>query len=96
MNQMTHAEAISVIAEKQEEIESLRQQLAESQAREKALRDALGRIAEIDLNNSWSCQSGMAKEALAIPFDSAAYEDAVKDDLCKVLRQMAEELEEKK
>ena len=47
-------------------------QLAECQAREKLLLDALEGIAEIDLNNSWSCQSGMAKEALAIPSDSTA------------------------
>ena len=38
---------------------NLRQQLAECLA-------ALEKISEIDPSNSWSCQSGMAKEALAM------------------------------
>ena len=49
----------TVIATRDKEVESLRQQLAECLA-------ALEKISEVDPSNSWSCQSGMAKEALAI------------------------------
>lgn len=54
------------------------QQLAECQAREKVLRDALIKISDVDINNSWSCQSGMAKAALAMPSDSTALDEAIR------------------
>jgi hypothetical protein len=68
--------------------------LAESQAREKVLRDALGRIWEIDMNNSWSCQSGMAKEALALPSDSTALDSAIWQAKREVLLEAADYADE--
>ena len=69
------------LADNYEKFEALEQQLAECQVDNKRLRDALGKIAEIDINNSWSCQSGMAKEALTMPSDSTAL------DIPDVIRQ---------
>jgi hypothetical protein len=68
----------------------LSKKLAECQASEKVLREALGKIAEIDLNNSWSCQSGMAKAALLLPSDSTALDKAIKQAKQEALLEAAD------
>lgn len=94
-DQMTHAESISLIAEQYNEIESLRQQLAESQAREAVLRDAFH--AYIDEHEECTDADGwmamicpmdahhVADEALAQPSDTSAL-DAMIQKACDVVQ----------
>jgi hypothetical protein len=53
------------------EIESLRQQLAECQAREKVLRDLASEI-DATLCRNIHCEKSRFTEALAMPYDSTA------------------------
>ena len=65
-DQQTHAEAMSVIAEKVDEIESLKQQLAESQAVNVKLRDHIMLALEFCDLPAFSIAENL-ENALAIP-----------------------------
>lgn len=80
-DQMTHAEAISVIAEKQEEIESLRQQLEESQARERRRAELAFYAAQVlgscDTPERWTADKFLC-ESVSMPSDSTALDEAIR------------------
>ena len=78
-DQQTHAEAMSVIAEKVDEIESLKQQLAESQAVNAKLREVLVELACLGNGERFGNSTGnqIAIEALALPSDTTALNELI-------------------
>ena len=74
IDEVCHSEEICL-----EEVESLRQQLAECQAREKVLRDALQNIVDWGPADDADGNYLYAEETLkSVPFDSTALDEAIK------------------